>query len=217
MTILSYILLIIVRLFTWSYRFTFYGNENLEKARALSPVNSYIMSIWHQNLFAGIMAQWGTPHVVIVSRSKDAEPLARVLKMMGHTAMRGSSKKGNVDKGGKLAKNDMEEVLRSGIPGAITVDGPKGPAHVVKPGIVSMAKQTGCTLVPYVAIADKNWIFNSWDKFRLPKPFAKVLINYGEPILIPENLEGEGFESFAKELGQKMHELEKSTRKYFEK
>lgn len=211
MTILSYILYVIVKLFTWSFRFKYLNKENIEKAKVKSPINTYILSIWHQNLFAGIMAQWGTDHVVIISKSKDAEPLARVMKMMGHTTMRGSSKKGDVDKGGKLAKNDMAEVLKTGLPGAITVDGPKGPSHIVKPGIISLAIQTEATILPYVAIPEKYWTFNSWDKFRQPKPFTRILVNYGEPLLISDYGENPDFEKIAHELALRMNQLEKET------
>jgi hypothetical protein len=32
--------------------------------------------------------------------------------------------------------------------------------------------------------ASREWVFNSWDRFRFPKPFAKVRIRYSEPITL---------------------------------
>lgn len=193
-----------------SYRFSYTNEENLEEAKRLSPNGSYLLSVWHQNLFAGILAQRHTPHVVIVSRSKDAEILARIMIRMGHTPFRGSSKKGNVEKGGKEAKSDMIEVLATGLPGAITVDGPKGPAHMVKPGIVDMASKAGIPLVPYHAKAKSQWVFNSWDKFRLPKPFSKIIVSYGKPIMVGRDLNENDFSKMQSELGLQMLEHEKA-------
>lgn len=90
-------------------------------------------------------------------------------------------KKG-VDKGGKLAKDQMIECLKKGYPGAVTVDGPKGPAFVVKPGIIDMAKKAGVLIVPYGIGMSSYWEFKSWDRFRMPKPFCKILVSYGQPI-----------------------------------
>ena len=208
--ILSWIAQGIVCLFYKSYRFTYINTDHLEEAKELGPNGSYLLSIWHQNLFAGILAQRKTPHVVIVSRSKDAEILTRVMVRMGHTPFRGSSRKGNVDKGGKEAKNDMIEVLSTGLPGAITVDGPKGPAHMVKPGIVDMASKSGIPIVPYHAKAQSQWVFNSWDKFRLPKPFSKIIVSYGSPIQIAKDLNENEFSRVQSELAHQMEDHEKA-------
>ena len=34
----------------------------------------------------------------------------------------------------------------------------------------------------------RYWEFRSWDRFRLPKPWARVEIRYGEPIFVPSEL-----------------------------
>ncbi len=128
------------------------------------------------------MAQTGKTHVVIISKSKDAEPVSYTCNKLGHITKLGSSKKRMVDKGGKLAKDEMIEVLRTGIPGALTVDGPKGPALEVKPGIIDIAKKADVMIVPYTLAFSSYWECNSWDKFRIPKPFCKILISYGSPI-----------------------------------
>lgn len=170
-----------------SYRYRFHNNEVLQKLK--SNHHNYIFAIWHQNLFAGILAQTGHRHIVIVSKSNDAEPVAFTCRNLGHLVVRGSSRKGNVDKNGQAAKEEMIECLKQGFPGAVTVDGPKGPAFKVKPGIIDMAKKSGALLVPYIVSPEKYWQFKSWDSFRLPKPFSKILIAYGEPIAIRGDIE----------------------------
>ncbi len=177
-TIISYFIYIVARLFHATYRYRYLNNESLQE---IKPKN-FILAIWHQNLFAGILAQTGKSHVVIISKSKDASPVAFVCNKLGHKSVRGSSKKLGLDKGGKVAKDEMIECLKIGIPGAVTVDGPKGPAFHVKPGIIDMAQKAGVVIVPYSIASSSFWEFKSWDKFHLPKPFAKVLIMYGDPI-----------------------------------
>ena len=190
-----------------SYRYRFVGVENLQAACKSSKYGNYLFAIWHQNLFPGITAQTGGQHVVMVSKSKDAQPLAYTLQKLGHITMRGSSKNSSgVDKGGRLAKDQMTEILVTGVPGAITVDGPKGPAHYVKPGILDMAKHAETPIIPYVALADRYWAFNSWDKFRLPKPFSRIIIGYGKPILVSPTLPYENFRDVQEEI--RIHLLE---------
>lgn len=180
---IKYILYGLVRLFHITYRYRFHSLEQLEKASELSEKGNYLLAIWHQNLFQGILAQTGKQHVVIVSKSKDAEPVAFTCRNFGHVVARGSSRnQAGVDKGGRAAMEEMIGHLKEGLPGAVTVDGPKGPAKKVKPGIIVMATKANIPIVPYAPLARSFWQFNSWDKFRLPKPFTIIDVFYGSPI-----------------------------------
>ncbi len=119
---------------------------------------------------------------MIVSKSKDAEPVAYTCQRLGHKTALGSSRKGNVDKGGAAAKAEMIELLKMGYPGAVTVDGPRGPALKVKRGIIEMAKESGAMIVPYTIKAQRKITFNSWDNFQLPLPFTRIKVFYGRPV-----------------------------------
>jgi lysophospholipid acyltransferase (LPLAT)-like uncharacterized protein len=197
----------LIRLLHWTYRFEFHGTEHIDHARRLGR-GSYVLAIWHRNLFAGILAQTGTPHTVIVSRSRDGEPVAFLCTHLGHFAVRGSSKKRGVDKGGREAKDEMIERLAAGSPGAITVDGPSGPVHEVKPGIIEMARRAAVPIVPYVTVPERCWTFNSWDRFRLPKPFSRIHVYYGAPYRIVEATPFEEFGRHQAEIGAQLMALE---------
>ena len=67
---------------------------------------------------------------------------------------------------------------------AITIDGPKGPIYKAKDGVFYIAYLTKLPIIPVEVGIDREWIFNSWDKFRLPKPFSKITISYLKPIRI---------------------------------
>lgn len=201
---------LVIRALHLSYRYRFVKVENIQGACKASKHGNYLFALWHQNLFPAITAQIGRPHIVMVSKSKDAHAIAYALQKLGNLTVRGSSRNSSgVDKGGRVAKDQMIEILKTGIPGAISVDGPKGPAHHVKPGILDMAKNTEIPIVPYIAIADRSWVFNSWDKFRVPKPFSKIIIGYGEPILIPPNLPYENYRTIQEEIRVRLTEEEK--------
>ncbi len=207
--ILSFFIYIITRALHATYRYRY---ENAETLRELkNNKQNFIFAIWHQNLFAGILAQTGLKHIVIVSRSNDAEPVAFTCSRLGHLVVRGSSRKGEVDKNGQAAKAEMIECLKAGYPGAVTVDGPKGPALKVKPGIIDMAKKSSALLVPYVVCPQSFWQFKSWDQFRLPKPFSKILIAYGTPMTV--NCEEECYKSDLLKLENAINELTAKTLK----
>ena len=73
------------------------------------------------------------------------------------------------------------------------VDGPKGPAGIIKAGAVSLARSAGAVVVPIFTSSDRAWYFKSWDRFMLPKPFAKVHLRFGEMM---DMTAGEGDEAF---------------------
>ncbi|HUR42054.1 MAG TPA: lysophospholipid acyltransferase family protein [Verrucomicrobiae bacterium] len=201
----------LVRLLHATYRFQFHGVEHVERARALGR-GSYVFAIWHRNLFAGILAQTGTPHTVIVSRSADGDVVAFLCKRLGHLAVRGSSRKQGRDKGGKEAKDQMIDQLKAGSPGAVTVDGPSGPPDVVKPGIIEMARRAEVPVVPYATVPARYWTFNSWDRFRLPKPFSKIDVYYGAPHGVDPATPFEAFGAHQAAIAEALQALERSHR-----
>lgn len=200
----------VVRLLASTYRFR---SAQPPIAPGAGKPQGYVLAIWHQNLFSGILAQCGSRHCVIVSRSRDGDPVSFLCGKLGHEVVRGSSrKKDGRDKGGKLAKDEMIERLRAGLPGAVTVDGPNGPAHEVKPGIIEMARLAGVPVVPYVTLPQRYWSFPSWDAFRLPKPFTHIDVCYGAPIHIPADADFADFPRYQAAITDALLTLELSTR-----
>ena len=79
----------------------------------------------------------------------------------------------------------MRRDLAAGRPGAFTVDGPRGPARVVQPGVVWLAGATGHPILPYHVEASRSWTLRSWDRTQIPRPFSTVAIAIGAPIEVP--------------------------------
>jgi hypothetical protein len=50
-------------------------------------------------------------------------------------------------------------------------------------------------IIPTITSARHRWVFNSWDRFMIPKPFSKVIIRFGTPIYVPKELDAKAFET----------------------
>ncbi len=95
---------------------------------------------------------------------------------------------------------DLANVVKGGADAAIAVDGPKGPRHVAKPGIVLLAKLTGCPIVPLGGALSRYKQFSSWDRFRLPIPPSRAVAIAGTPIQVPADASTELIEARRAEL-----------------
>jgi lysophospholipid acyltransferase (LPLAT)-like uncharacterized protein len=166
----------ILRLYSWTFRVTV---ENEEAWMAyLKGGGKVILCTWHQQFFAAIKhfkSYESFKPSLMISKSQDGEIIARIAEKQGWHAVRGSSSRD----GGKALKEMVERLRQSRLAGHI-VDGPKGPAGIVKAGVISLAHATEAAVVPFYTTADRAWYFQSWDRFMLPKPFARVTIRFGQ-------------------------------------
>ncbi len=164
---------------------------------------NYIFTLWHGRMFIPIFVQRGRRIVAMVSAHTDGEIIARAVEMMGYQTVRGSSSKG----GGK-ALRDMVKIMRGqGVPGAMMPDGPRGPKGDYKTGTITLAQLTEAYLVPMTHAADPAWTSKSWDRFLIAKPFARVVIAYGEPVKPPRKLDGTEMEALKKKMELRMDAL----------
>lgn len=140
----------------------------------------------------------------MVSKSVDGEFIDIPVHDLGFLSARGSSKKGGME-----AKEEMAALVRKGHKASMTVDGPRGPRHQVKLGLIDIARQTGAPLLPVGFAYSKTKIFNkSWDRFRLPYPFSKIHFRFGPPINIPAHLSLAELAPYQEKLRQDMLEQE---------
>ena len=142
-----------------------------------------ILAFWH-NRQIGVLAIAGLlePLKVLVSRHGDGEIIARIVSRFGIGSVRGSSTRGSV---GAL-RQLVTETHCSHI--AITPDGPVGPRYTLKDGIIGLAAITGRPIFWVSFAVDRAWVFDSWDRFILPKPFAKLRFRPGGPIRVDKSM-----------------------------
>ncbi|MFW7380767.1 MAG: lysophospholipid acyltransferase family protein [Oligoflexus sp.] len=195
----------LVTLFHWTYRYRVVNPQFHATAEAMHPNGSLCIASWHQNCFAGILGHAKKGFTILVSRSFDGEIISHVANKIGVASVRGSS-----SKGGQEALQELIKRTPDGLKSAITVDGPRGPAYQVKSGILRLAAETGAAILPTMAIGDRYWTLSrSWDRFRLPKPFAKVFVVYGEPFQVSKEELASDSEGLKQKVQQSLHELEK--------
>ncbi len=174
------------KLISISYRFQYHHQQFVEQALKESPHRSLLFALWHEHIIGATLAHAYQGHFSATSRSQDGGYAAFFAQKLGMKILRGSSRVGPIEKGGKQVIAGSIELLKQGHTGGITVDGPRGPRRQSKKGIVLMAQQTGCPIVPIVAKANSYWQLNSWDQFKIPKPFTRIHILYAAPIFIDQ-------------------------------
>lgn len=145
-----------------------------------------LFALWHGRMYLSIQAHRGQGIVTMASQSKDGEWIARWLENNGYVVVRGST-----TRGGSQALREMVRQVRSGRHAALTVDGPKGPAQVVQPGVVQLARLTGAWILPITSSSARPRFLASWDRYLLPAPFSRNVVAYGEPFPIPEAMSEE--------------------------
>jgi lysophospholipid acyltransferase (LPLAT)-like uncharacterized protein len=163
---------------------------------------SVLLCSWHQQFFSAIRHFQNYKDfnpIIMISQSKDGEIVAGIAKRSSWHPIRGSSSKG----GREALKNMTANLKETKLAGHI-VDGPRGPSGIVKAGVIRLAHMADAVIVPFYISADKGWLFNSWDRFLLPKPFSKVLLRFGKMIKFDKVEDKESFENQRKQLEEIM-------------
>jgi lysophospholipid acyltransferase (LPLAT)-like uncharacterized protein len=136
----------------------------------------HVFLLWHDALLPLLWRHRGRGVTIVVSEAQDGQYLAEYARRIGYREARGSSTRGGV-----RALIGVVKVLRAGGVAAFTPDGPRGPRREFKGGVLLAAQRGGATVLPLHAGANRAWRLASWDRFLVPKPFARVRIAYGTP------------------------------------
>ncbi len=139
--------------------------------------DSVLYAFWHGVQLPLIFTHRKMGIRIMISRSRDGSLVSSICENMGFDPVRGSSSRGGVS-----AARELVDALRAGYPAAITPDGPKGPAEIVKRGVSLIPRRSDVPVVPYGVSAFPAINLRSWDKFMIPLPFAKLVISEGRPI-----------------------------------
>jgi len=154
--------------------------EGLEHYRGiLESGRRIIYTFWHGRILLGTYYWRNHGIVVMTSRSREGDYIARFIRLFGYGAARGSSSRGS-----RRALVEMIRELRRNADVAFTIDGPRGPRYVAKPGAAWLAARTGHAVMPFHVSCRNKWVLSSWDRFQIPKPFTQALMLIGEPIYV---------------------------------
>jgi lysophospholipid acyltransferase (LPLAT)-like uncharacterized protein len=154
-----------------------------------------IMAFWHDRVVMLPAAYRGRNLCILNSQHRDGEIATRALARWGIRSVRGSA-----TRGGAAGFIQLVNAYRDGADLAIVPDGPRGPRHVVKPGILHLARATGAPIFPVTYAARRTGHLRSWDRLIIPWPFTRVVYAAGEPIEVPRDTGDAALEAKRREL-----------------
>ena len=189
-----------LRLIHLSCRFEIVGEENY---RVLLERNDpKIAAFWHFCYPSILYFFRDQGYLTIISRSRDGELAARMVKRLGYFPFRGSPRKG-----GAAALKGMISAFRDGPGGGFVADGSQGPAQVAQEGLLLLARYTGSPIIPVSVAAGRCWRLRTWDRTLLPKPFTKVAFAFGPMMRIERGASSAQIEERRVELERTLNEI----------
>jgi hypothetical protein len=147
-----------------------------------------IALFWHGRIAQGMACRpllRGKPRKVMISLSPDGEFISKAAARLHIPPLRGSTGKAAMSKGGARAFRDALGFIRSGGVMILTPDGPRGPAEVLPIGPVQMARAAACPVFVMSLAAAPALTLKSWDKARIPLPFARGQVVLEGPLRLP--------------------------------
>ena len=184
---------------TWRIRVV--NGEHVRDLRRAG--HTFIFALWHGQLLPLLWHHREEGVRVLISEHRDGELVARTAQSLGYGLIRGSS-----TRGAERALISLVRELQEGHEVAITPDGPRGPAATFASGALVAAQRSDSFILPVAASADRAWRLRSWDRFMIPKPFARVTVAYGAPAKVLAKTsraaaeEGPRFERLLNEAGE---------------
>lgn len=202
---------ILIRLADWAFyiliraigatiRFETEGLEHFDEVEREGKVPIY--AFWHDRIFLATYYFRNKRIAVITSQSFDGEYIAGFIQRFGYGAVRGSSTRGGV---GALVQ--LIRVMKSGFSAGFSIDGPKGPRYVAKPGPIMLAKKTGNPIVPFIVETASEYRLKSWDRMSIPIPFSRAKVMATDPIYVSADADEAEIERKLAELQEALDDL----------
>ena len=168
----------IVRAIGPTLRYEILGWQHAERVYASG--RRVIWPFWHQCIIPVLW--WGRHRGVVVLNSTnfDGQWTRRVIERLGFGTAQGSS-----TRGGLRGLAVMARRLSEGVDAGFTIDGPRGPRYVAKPGPAMLARKSGCPIIPFHVDAESAWTLrNTWDLFQFPRPYSRCVMMFHPPIYV---------------------------------
>jgi len=179
----------------------------IERIGACLPADGgpVIYAFWHEQLAMMPWVQFRPPTVVPISRSDDGEVTTRIFGHLGVEPVRGSS-----SRGGAAAARGLMRAAAAGRDMGVTLDGPRGPARVIQPGAVWIARATGRPLLPVSYACTRHRRLGTWDRMVLPVPFGRGVFAYDRLLWVSRAGETAALQEAGNELSRRLARAEAS-------
>lgn len=167
---------------------------------------------WHRCIFAAAWF-WRNRGIVVMNTVHfDGQWTRRVIERLGFGTVQGSS-----SRGGTEALAGMAKRLEEGRHVAFTVDGPRGPRYVAKPGAVILARRTGAPISAFHIAVDRGITFSrAWDLFRLPLPFSRAVVFVAPPVRVGTDADNDAIHQKQAEVQAALERVRDAAESWFE-
>jgi len=192
----------LLRLQRWTWRVHIEGREHLTQLYAGNK--RFLFCFWHGKYVPLFPLLKGYQACVVSSQSERGSVIAEICRNFGYQSAQ------IPDQPGRDSLMLMGEALSNARAGALAVDGPLGPRHRVKHGVIGMASARGFDLLPVSLHSRRKMVFNKrWDRMEFPLPFTKVCLVFGEPIKVPPELRSGQVRGLVDNLAKAIARLDK--------
>jgi lysophospholipid acyltransferase (LPLAT)-like uncharacterized protein len=199
--IIAAVVYIVIRTLGPTLRFEVLGQHRPEKLWASGQ--RCIWAFWHRVIIP--VAWYGRNRGVVVMNTVafDGQWTRKVIEWLGFNTAQGSS-----TRGGLRGLAVMARRLAEGLDCGFTIDGPRGPRYIAKPGPVMLARKTGCPILVFHIGVDRGKTFEkTWDHFLLPAPFARAILLFPPPIFVPTDADAEVMEAKQQEMQKSLERV----------
>jgi lysophospholipid acyltransferase (LPLAT)-like uncharacterized protein len=162
-----------------------------------------VWAFWHRVIIP--ISWWARDMGIVVMNTTafDGQWTRKVIEWLGFATAQGSS-----SRGGLRGLAVMARRIEEGKDCAFTIDGPRGPRYVAKPGPVMLARKTGAPIqVFHVGVEHGKTFENTWDHFLMPRPFSRAVIVFSPLIEVPTDADASAMEVKHNEMQKELERV----------
>jgi lysophospholipid acyltransferase (LPLAT)-like uncharacterized protein len=199
----------VIRILGPTLRFEVLGWQYAEKVYAAK--RQCIWAFWHRVIIPVVWWRRNKGVVVMNTTAFDGQWTRKVIEWMGYGTAQGSS-----SRGGLRGLAVMARRIAEGKDCAFTIDGPRGPRFIAKPGPVMLARKTGApVMVFHIGVQRGTTFQKTWDHFLLPHLFTKTIMIFAPPIEVPPNADADLLESKHAEMQSELERVRDISESWF--
>lgn len=207
--IIGWVVWAVIRVLGPTIRFEVIGGR--DAGRDYRPGAPFIYAFWHRSIVSATWYFRNRGGVLMNTTNFDGQWTRRVIERLGYGTAQGSSTRGGLRGLAVMAKK-LEEGFDSGF----TIDGPRGPRYVAKPGPVMLARRSGRPIVLFHIGLERAWTLKkSWDLMQIPKPFTRAILVIAPMLWVPQDADHEGLEAKQQEVQKMLERLRDIAESWF--